>query len=268
LKTLIFSQVCVDSEVNASLSRGTLRKERLLHVSLTLACKLNPDADIVLIDNGSTLDLEPYLPDGPWITHQMEAGPVPRIHGNRTVLRFDRPIGHFHYNKNAEPPPRDGPGRAIMTGLQAAIDGCYDRCLHLEGDALTVRPADFFFDKMTKPVASCPRTPHGYLDWALFFIKDMDWFRKFDFIGKYAWQHRHRGEPPGEEIYELIFGSALQVLELTGGRGDPMLLNKWQQQNELTKAFPNGCDYFTHGAKEDFESFLDLNGYSELKALL
>lgn len=257
-KTLIFSQVMARDEWPA----------KLLHASLTLACKLNPDADIVLIDNASTIPLEPYLPDGPWITNHMEAGPVPRVHGKRTVMCFDNALGHFHYNKNDDPPPRDGPGRAIMTGLQIGIDGCYDRVMYIEGDALTVRPAEFFFDKMHKPAASSPRTPYGYLDWNLFFIKDMAWFRKFDFIGKYAWQHRHRKEPPGEEIYEVIFGSALQVLPLSGGRGDPQQINLWQGKTNIAKAFPEGCDYLTHAKKEDFDLFLEINGYPELKELL
>jgi hypothetical protein len=268
VKDLIFSQICADAKTTASLSQGSLHAGRLLHVSLTLVCRLNPDADVLLIDNASTLPLEPYLPDGPWIVNEMEAGPVPRIHGKRTVLRFKDALGHFHYNKNADPPPRDGPGRAIMTGLQAAIDGCYDRCMYIEGDAVTSRPAEHFFAHMDKPVASPKRTPHGYLDWNLFFIKDVDWLRRFDFIGKYAWQHRHRGEPPGEEIYEVIFGKSLQVMNLSGGRGDPMLLNGWQGHTTIKDAFPNGCDYFTHGRKEDFEMFLEVNGHSDLKALL
>lgn len=265
-RTLIFTQIHATEGRTAQHSNATQAVDRLLFMALTLACRLNPDADILVIDNASTVPFA--LPDGPWQTQILEAGPVPRIRSQHSVMRFEKAIGHFHFNYYDDPPPRDGPGRAIMTGLQAALDGNYDRVMYMEGDALAARPAEYFFAQMDQPVASCARTPMGYLDWNLFFVRDMVWFKQFDFIGKYNWQERHLGETEGERFYETLFGDALQVLPTTGGRGEPQKLNIWQGQTNLAAAFPAGCDYFTHGKKDDFAMFLDINGFGELKNLL
>ena len=151
MRTLIVQSVHLRTEEQA----------RLFTVSHALIRKLNPDADLLVMDNASPVDPMQCLP-GKWQHYGLEpmSDDVPFITRPRSVVRFAEAIGHFQYGGTM-----DGPGRAYMRALEIAMASGYDRFCYIESDCLVSLPAEWWFDRMKKPVAgSAPNIPgSGYL---------------------------------------------------------------------------------------------------------
>ena len=237
MKTLILSQCYLKTE----------EQGRLLGVCLELARRLNPDTTILLMDNASPLEVLAFIDHIP----------------NVEIERFGSAIGHFSHKFEAEMPAeevRDGPGRAIMTGLQRAIDAGYDRLCYIEGDALFARPIEEGFQQMRQPFACLPRGKWGYLDWNVFWVASLQWLREFDFIGKYDWPNQKQGPGnEGERIYERLLTNHLHVLPFKGARGEEYI-----NADNLRAIFPAGVDWLTHVSRETFAEFLRMNDHPDL----
>lgn len=234
MKTLILTQCHLKTE----------QQGRLLGTTVRLAQRLNPGYDVLLMDNASPIDPTPFLPKDPAVE----------------IERFPDAIGHFsHKFADEREDRRDGPGRAIMTGLQAAIDSGYDRLVYLEDDCLFARPFEEGFAQMTKPVACLPRGRWGYLDWNMFWVADLAWLKASRFIERYDWPTQKQGPGnEGERIYENLLVPNLNVLPFKGGRGEGYV-----NAHNLRAVYP-ACDFLTHVDRECYAEFLRMNGHNDL----
>lgn len=253
---LIFLQCYLRSE-----ERG-----RLMNVAIRLLERLNPDSHVLLIDNDSDLDPRDFLDwDVPLVGLDAD-DPVrfPKGLPRKTILQFPDSIGHMAPAYAAERPnPKDGPGRAIMTGLEIAMASGYRRASYHESDALLFLPNQWAWDRLRKPVGCQPRTPYGgFLDYQAWYIADLPWFRDFDFVGKYDWKTRGPN-PCGEIVYEQILGDHMQVLPMRGGRmeGD-------MTEEKFRAVYADGIDFLTHTEKDVYAAALEMNGHADLVELL
>ena len=267
MKTLIFAQCYLKSE----------EQGRFLRVCLDLAERLNPDYDFLLIDNRSPVGPATFL-GREWLLDVQgfinvdDPRPVPDVkrisrEGKpaKFAMIFEDAIGHPSPRYADERPVeelRDGPGRAIMTGLRIAMNSGYDRFVQLEGDCLFMRPFEEGFSQMKKPFACLPRGKHGYLEWQVFWVNDLKWLEQYKFIERYDWPTQHLKQRPGfegERFYEWILGEHLQVLPYKGGRCEGIINAK-----NLGAVFPDGCDWLTHTDTECFRELLRMHGHDDL----
>ncbi len=264
MKTLIWQQLHLRSE-----GQG-----KLWAVSQELIRRLNPDCDLLVIDNASPLDPLGFTPGYRWV--QCRLGPmsemVPTLDPGRHVgskapalIRFHESIGHFFHGHTWGLPVRDGPGRAHTLAWNIAMDSGYDRAVYLEADALFRHPVQWGFERMAPGpgVAAQPGGKYYSADWQIWWVNDLRWFREFDFTGKYDWKSRvgePGGEPAAEDIYIRIFGEVLQRLPVTGDRGDATQLSA----ANLEEQYPQGLDLITHVHLCCFARWLELEGHPDL----
>lgn len=256
MKTLLFCQCHIRNEWQG----------RLMATSIALAERLNPGVDILLIDNASFLPPEGWL-QWPRVDLAPDGAPVP-IPSPRAIAGFGEAIGHFHYDKTNAVAPQDGPGRAIMTALKIAAASGYDRAAYMETDSLCSLPLSWGFDQMSKPTAAMPRISHGYTDYQVWWIKDLQWFvRDFDFPSRYDWPNQKPdwlGGIVGELQYEQIIGEHQEVLPIRGNRGDAMQL----VDGTMRERFHEVSGSITHVCPADFETWLELTGHADLIPML
>lgn len=264
-RTLIFTQCRIMHDIHG----------RLMKTALTLAERLNPGVDILLVDNASVLSIEPYLP---WRASDSDVDILndaswqnpPVLSGLRTIGRFETAIGHFNHDRHRIPPPKDGPGRAICTALAIAMASGYDRAVYLESDALVFWPSCRGFHELEQlggKVGFQPRLPDGYLDNQAWFFADLEWLRTVRAIERYDWPARRgdfTGEPVGERIWELLFAGDLSVLPMRGGRGGMCGFDA----GNIRARFPEGIDYLTHVSRAGYAAALEMNGHGDLAPYL
>ncbi len=234
---------------------------KLLGVCLELLHRLNP-YDFLLIDNASPLDPLSFI--------------IPHDDRPVDIFRFPDAIGHFSpkfVHEHEE--PKDGPGRANMTGLQMARASGYDRVVYIESDSLVFRPLEEGFAKMTKPVACLPRLKWGYCEWAIWWNADIPWLvDTHKFIEKYDWPSKTKHHKEGERIYEDILGPHLQILPWKGDRGDwwpkpdGTWAHGWITADNLKVVYPDGLDWITHVQTPCFAEALRMNGHADLVSRL
>lgn len=252
MKTLVLTQCFLKTE----------EQGKMLGVNLELIQRLNPDCHLLLIDNASPIPADPYC-RGPWMGKYECSPDMTTMGSTHLCLRFPDSIGHFSHKFVDERDPttaRDGPGRAIMTGLRIAMNSGYDRLVYCEDDALFARPFEDGFAKMKLPVACLPRGRYGYLDWNVFWVNDLKWLEQFGFIGRYDWPTQKQGPGrEGERVYEAILKDFLQVLPFKGGRGEGFI-----NERNLAHVFPDGVDWITHVSRETYAEFLRMHGHDDL----
>lgn len=244
-----------------------------MRACFALIDRLNPDIDYLLIDNASPIDPLPWLP-GAWgdlgvclPAGTEKLGRVPVTASRRALLRFPDSLGHFNTDRGREPPPMDGPGRAIMTGLQIAYAYGYERVVHQGIDTLCAVSYDSLFDRMSQPTACLPDTPAGYPEWDIWPIKDLRWLIDFQFIEKYAWPTQKPdwlGGVIGERQYAEILNGHYDVIPLRGCRGDMAGIDA----NNMREKFPDGIDWATHVSPDGFRLFLEMTGHADLVSML
>lgn len=263
LRTLIWMQCHIRTE----------EQGRLLNVCVELARRLNPDTQLLLMNNASPLDPRAFLEFEYRCNHTMD-NLTAMFTEPLQIVHFPDAIGHFSPKFTHEMPReqmRDGPGRANMTALRIAADSGYDRAMYLESDAPYVKPASWGFDQMTRPVGCAPRIKWGYLEWTPWWIKDIPWFvNDFNFPARYNWEGQTPDKPEGERQYETIMGEYLQVLPVKGARGDywekpdGTIHPGWITPQNIRGIFPDGCDSITHVSMDTHREFLKMNGYDDL----
>lgn len=258
-RTLIWSQVHL-----RSVGQG-----RLFAACQELIRRLNPEADLLVIDNASPIAPENFI-DGPWqqchLRPLSEVVPTlePGSHVGAKVpamVHFHESLGHFFHGHSHGRPVRDGPGRAHTLALKMALAAGYDRACYIEADCLFRRPVGPIMDAMTRPVGCQPRIKYGYLDWHVWPIKDMAMASHF--IEKYDWKNRvgePGGELPGEHVYEDIFGDQLEVLPLDVVRGDVYAMTA----GNMGQLFPHGLDGLTHVPLDCFALALRQWGFADM----
>ena len=265
MKTLIFMQAHIMLPAQG----------RLMATAVKLAQRLNPGVDILMVDNASPLEPLDFLA-GSWL----DAGACLTdttwpcdLPGGNMLVRFPDAIGHFHYDQLKDPPPRDGPGRAIMTALKMASCSGYRRAVYMESDMLFRRPVEWGFKQMTAKCGNQAEIePYGYRDMQVMWFADLPWLEAFGFVEKYDWpnrtgDHGNPPEPPGEKIYTNILGPHVEAIDMLGGRGDAIAGMAGEERITVAnwaRLFPHGCDYITHVDLPVFAHFLATNGFEDL----
>ena len=183
-----------------------------------LTRRLNPDADIILIDSAS-----PCLPD------------LSDLDIN--VWSFPDNIGHL--GKTG----KDGWGRAFCKGLSDAIALDYSQAVFIESDLLFANPIGPTLEKMWRmdvPFACPMAAPYQFIETGLMFmdVKAMD---RHALIENYNWEKPVANEPPERRI-ENILSPWLFTLPFRGCRND----YGYATAKNFDEAFPFGCDYITH----------------------
>ncbi len=212
-------------------------------MSHALIRKLNPSVQTLVIDNASPVDPKPYAEPEMW-------------------FRTPDALGHFFHDATRDPPPRDGPGRGHALGWSIAMAMDFQRGVYIEADSLFRLPVSWGFDQMTSNVACQPRCKYYAKDWHVWWVRDLKWFREFDFIRRYDWPNR-KGEPleeAGEIIYANIFGSHAQPLPIRGERGDAIGLNV----SNVGQLYPDGIDIATHVGTEFYHHVLRAWGHADI----
>jgi len=244
---------------------------RLWRTSLALVRRLNPGVNILVIDNASPLDPFGFVDRNEWDFQQLR--PIGEIStpsiasagvmSGPSMVRFHESLGHFFHGHTYGGEVRDGPGRAMTLALNMAMQAGYDRAAYIEADALYRHPLDWGFDRMTAPVACQPETTYGYLDWHVWWIKDLPWFEQFQFLKKYDWANRKGeagGEPVAENVYRDILWPHVEPLPVTGVRGETIALGA----ADIERHFPAGMDLITHVTIDTFARWLEINGHADL----
>ncbi len=139
-----------------------------------------------------------------------------------------------------------------------AMEGGYDRAVYQEADALCFLPYEWWFARMTKPVACQPPCQHDFVDWNVTPFADLKWLKAFDFVGKYDWENQ-KPTHIGEQIWADIFGDNLQIIPCRGERVEGRL-----SEAEFRTKYADGCDWITHAAPELLKAALEINGFPDL----
>ena len=246
---------------------------RLWATCLKLVRRLNPGIDILVIDNASPLDPFQFVDRIGWDFQQLRpigevsapSIPKPSALPGQSMVRFAESLGHFFHGHTFGGEVRDGPGRAMTLALSMAMREGFDRAAYIEADALYRHPLSWGFDRMTAPVACQPETTYGYLDWHVWWIKDLPWFEQFRFLEKYDWANRKGeagGEPVAENVYRDILWPHVEPLPVTGVRGETIALGA----ADIERHFPAGMDLITHVTIDTFARWLEINGHADLVA--
>ena len=250
MRTLIFGTSYVGDD-------GAQRyKARMVELWAKLAVHLNPEADILLVDSASKVDLGKLLePLGFRNYYDVQTGHFLRT--PRAVFSFPDNIGHLNVNG------RDGWGRAFCKGIQIAIAGCYDFACHLDADMIFTLPTQPVFEKMERSgvqVCEAWDTTYAFGETSILFFRPQ-YMERIKFIERYDWPSRVAPfmDPSmcPERICDEIWKDDLFTLPFRGLRDD---FNR-VTVNNIATAFPYGLDFLTH--VKDFavyERFLELKG--------
>lgn len=204
----------------------------LFSLWLDLVRKLNPTADVLVVDSAS-----PDLP------------PVEDV----TVLALDGNIGHL--GKNGV----DGWGRAFSAGLNHAVKCQYDYAVHIETDLLFARPVLSSLARMKDhgiKVAAPMALPYAFIETALMFF-DVGYVRDSKLVGRYNWEGSpvlpHPEVRLGAMTQAELFGLPLYGLRNDHGQVTP---------KNMAQLFPCGIDWITH-CKDPavYREFLKVNGH-------
>jgi hypothetical protein len=193
---------------------------------LDLVTKLNPGADILVVDSAS-----PDLPET----------------GRANVLQLGDNIGHL--NKTG----RDGWGRAFCAGLNHAVHGGYDWVVHIETDLLfrnSVTPTVGKMSRSGVKIAAPVAHPYLFMETALMFLS-VSYIRDSDLVARYDWESVRQPELPEARLEGLV-SDDLFLLPLKGLRNDMTEVG--------VKGFPAWLDWITHAEPGVFREFIRVNG--------
>lgn len=239
MKALLYQQVYIERA-----DQG-----RLFAVSHALARKHNPDADFLIIDNASPMEPWQFVNGLNWDKWCLEdASYLVTIEGD-TWVRFPDAIGHPYKGGT-----RDGAGRANMYAIEQARDNEYDCLLHVEADALAVKPIPD-----TATLACLPDSQYGWPDFTAFSI-GLEWAERVRFVERYGWdQARDWSTFVSEQAMADIAGEELERINWRCLRAENRPLNAYDYA---------GLDCLTHAGSLDLATFLELHGEHRLAARL
>lgn len=215
-----------------------------------LVAKLNPGADLMLIDSVSPFDPRVFLADLGWSEN-------PKLRKDDStepyIVRWDENIGHLGGGG------RDGWGRSFCEGVEYGIRNEYSRIAYIDADILFAKPVDEIFDKMDRSgvkVAMPWESYYGFPENGIVFM-NADFMRDIEFTKQYDWQNA-RPFPLPEVRCEEILKDHLFILPLRGCRNDFDLITP----ENITAAFPYGrASWITHCKNQQvYQAFLHING--------
>ena len=207
MKSFIFSAVSIENPAHAE----------LLQTWLELVQHLNPEQDILLVDNKSDplwLNLVPALKDIP-VNIIPEGAPLPPLQKGINFVSFPENVGLL--TKGG----RDGRGRAFVRGVQCAIQHNYDYAAHIEFNLLFKYPVQNFFKMLRHHGAgcvSCVEPNYFFMETGVCFL-DIKYLKERSFIENYDWQNR-AAHPHPEYVVEAILAPKLFYKRLLGYRDD------------------------------------------------
>ena len=230
--TLIFATCYVDSD----------HRQRLFEHWMTLTTRLNPDADILVVDSHS-----PRLELGP------EFVPYSRgLRSRRMLHSFSDNIGHLSRGG------RDGWGRAFCFGLDAAVASGYRHVVHIEGDSLfrlPVQPIVEFMDRerinvLSTPVEGTTVSMPGWVETGLMFFR-VAYLITSQLTQRYDWRSQ-RGFPTPEIVIRNMLDKDLHFAPWKATRGDKSQIDR---ENILSL----DLDWVTHcwSEIEVYDQFLE-----------
>lgn len=216
-----------------------------------LVTKLNPGADILLVDSASPFDPCVFLTDQGFKEWPFSTVTAEDFKTEPRVIRFPDNIGHLGGGG------KDGWGRAFCMGLQYAGERHYSQVAYIDADILFAKPVAPIFRRMAQqrvPV-TCPLDMnYQFLENGLVFM-NRDMLDTDDFIRRYDWQNAKPYPFPEVRFEELL--PDIFTIPLRGCRND------WHAvtAENIRQAFPMGCDYITHCRDPQvYQAFLHING--------
>ena len=213
MRTLIFGTTYVHDDLSLWICNEWIR----------LHSKLNPEADLLLVDSAS---------------------PVPLPLGV-DVLQLGDNIGH-RWKENYG---KDGWGRAFDAGLRHAVREGYEVVACIEGDLLCKVPVQRLVHPMLSSGAdiAAPRaTPHQFIEAGLMVMTGR-WLREFDLASKYDWENGTVF--PEDRLGALVEDQILWLDDVKGAR-----LTDCRERGHRIDI--SRLDYITHAAVPDFCEFL------------
>jgi len=247
---LIYQQVCLHQTWQANLFRASHRLVR----------RCNPQAQLMVIDSGSSIDPRTCL-TGDWqiceLPHEddVPVGPL----GN-WVIRFRDSIGHPYRGGAKVGAHINGAGRGVAKGIAVAQANGVEHLGFVDYDVMCVKPIP--------PVGTFAcLAPSGMLNLALqwdIFSINTKWSEKVNFIDRYDWAaHRDWNLHNDERHVATIVGDDLRFLPFKGDRFEFNV-----SPGQLRALYPDGgCDWITHVEESTLQEFLRMHGYADIAAV-
>lgn len=224
MKTLILGTCYISAAGEGAQNYGG----QVVRLWLDLAAKLNPGADILLVDSRSPVELSAVLG-------------LPRDDINGVVHVFEDNIGHLNTTG------ADGWGRAFCWGVEYAIEHGYEFLAYIDADIIFTRPIAPIIEGMDRKgiyAAMPPAQNYAFAENGMMFL-DVEYLRQSKFVEHYDWPNRTRTSDPAEipeMVCERLFGDELFLLPIRAFRDTGGVLTV----NNVEHAFPYGCDALTH----------------------
>jgi hypothetical protein len=222
--------------ISSSYIASKFRQEEV-SLSTRLMRRLNPDAEILLVDSASPFN------------------PATFAHDVNYHVRMEDNIGHPTAGG-------DGWGRDFCFGLQFAIDRGYDWVIFIESDMLLFRPCQPIIDKLLRIgcYAAAPISfRYQWLETGIMFLY-VPMLIATKFVERYAWP-KHRPPFFCEPEVERLLAEELLILPLRGARDD----DKELTSTNIVDQFPFGIDYLSHASDLGvYRAALGMNGLEEL----
>jgi SAM-dependent methyltransferase len=201
--TLIFATTYVDNR----------DRQHLTEMWLELTHRLNPDADLLIVDSASPMPVvgEEFKRDAPPFE----------------LFDFGNNIGHLSRKG------RDGWGRAFCKGLDLAVERGYQWVAHVEGDSLLRVPVGPIFRELgnfgcaTTPVQGTGVPGREIAQWVetglMFF--STKYLRESKFTERYNWPARTERPTPEKIIFHQLRGD-VKMLPLKALRSDKQQITR------------------------------------------
>jgi len=208
-RTLIVGTCYVDSP----------HRLRLLRHWIAWHQKVNPQCDFLLVDSASPKWIDLLETDlAGWAKHE------PGTRQRRAWHSFSDNVGHLSRGG------RDGWGRALCFGLDAAVAGGYSHAVHIEGDSLFRLPVAPIVSEMARDGTKVASTPvarmglnisefeTGWVETGLMFFSTK-YLAESKLTERYAWERR-KVTPTPEKVVRGLLGNDLKMMPWKSWRGN------------------------------------------------
>ena len=229
-------------------------RSKLLDRSMGLTLKLNADCDLLVVDSHSPLcdGVDRLIPEkyGPFLSHRMG------MNGPKMLHSFPDNVGHLSRKG------RDGWGRAFCYGIDAAVRGNYEYCVHIEGDSLFRLPVMPIIRHMHEKDIKAASTKvtglrfdmPGWCETGLMFF-NCQHMKRINFTAQYNWPTRTE-RPTPEIVVARLLGNDLRYMPWKTLRND-------KRQITLENVESLNLDWITHLWENDpdckiYDRYLEL----------
>ena len=199
--------------------------------------RLNPDADILVVDSASPMEL-PYYP--------------PPL----KYLNLPDNVGHLARGG------KDGWGRAFSAGIGYAIRNEYEWVANIECDMLCAVPVEEIFAKMIRAGVKCcapMAMPYHFTETGCSFWS-VPYLAKSKLVETYDWQNSKPTGPLPEQRIDAICAEDMFALPMRGMRNDARY-----NADQIQAMFPFGIDWITHCELPVARRFMEMNKLGEVE---